>query len=49
MPPTWMCQPYFTCSDHTCACAIQSFVSQSCINPTCASEMPVVLTCDDLN
>ena len=48
-PPTWMCQTYWNCSEPTCACALASFMSASCIAPTCVSAMPVVIRCDDLN
>jgi hypothetical protein len=49
VPATWQCQLYFMCMEHTCACALQNFVSASCISPTCESEDPVTLRCDDLN
>ncbi len=49
VPSTWQCQLYFMCMEHTCACAIMNFVSASCVSPTCVSESPVQLRCDDLN
>lgn len=49
VPPTWMCELYFTCMEHTCDCALMNFVSASCIAPTCVSESPVWIRCDDLN
>jgi len=50
VPSTWQCQIYFQCMEHTCPCALQNFVSASCVNPTCQSEgPPVLLRCDDLN
>jgi hypothetical protein len=35
--------------EHTCPCAIQNFVSASCVSPKCVSEDPVWIRCDDLN
>jgi hypothetical protein len=49
VPSTWQCQVYFTCMEHTCACALQNFVSASCVAPVCVSDDPVMLRCDDLN
>jgi hypothetical protein len=47
---TWMCMRYFQCTTTDCACALASFISQSCVSPTCSREGPdVQLRCDDLN
>jgi len=48
-PPTWMCQNYWNCPEATCACALASFMSASCVSPVCTSSAPVVIRCDDLN